>query len=378
MIEENIDNLVNDFNIEYRDKKIWIITKKDYNNINISVSVNGNEIMSSYHHFDKNTFYWFEPDNKLFLDLPFILQISCENLKIQKKFNEEIPLKLNKIKPNLGIGDLLLCYSYIMQHYEEYDKFFILLDYNIITLFRNDSNSIKEFTKRLTNKIFSDPKIEIIEYDPYQNYDDYVPHDLLDNIISNQNIFRLVNMSHLIKNIEIKKYDKPYFILNTKIRLENYNFYLSFKDEFLKIINELSKSYKLILMGERQMEINREYSADPPGLGAFLIYDDILNNIDKNNIIDLTRNELLHQNDINDFLKDCYLINKSSFSILLGRSGVSFIVSSFSDNVIGFRTYDTCDIIKNNFISSKLIDDNGYFLTNDINKFFDKLRELVN
>jgi len=288
-----------------------------------------------------------------------------------------------KLNPNLGIGDLLICLSYIKLHYNEYEKFHIVLNYDIIKIWRNDSQSIKKFTKDISEIIFNDPKIILYEFNVNNDYSEYIGTGILQVNLWHEYNFRPCNLEHIIKDFKCEKIfikDKelnfPFFVLNTKVRLEKYDYYLSYKDKFYNLLNKLSYKYKLLLMGERKIPMNKEYLEEPSDIKTFLLYEDIINNINKENIIDNTKEDLLHENNINDFLRDCYLINKSNFSIFLGMGGAPLITMSFSKKTYGFRTlWDLND--NNNYISSKNIDDEKLFLTNDINKYLNKINELI-
>lgn len=372
-----------DININFDGNNIWLKSNKSFRISSLDIKIKGAQTYLYDEHLDidKTINYWFLPENKIYKYNPFYFEVfENDQIILRKKFNEKLGFKLNRLIPNLGIGDLFICYSYVKKYYDEYDIFYITIDYGIITKFRNDSDIIKKFTRDLIFKIFDDPKIIISEYDLNDNYDDFVKQNVLRGIVQSEPILYVPNMEHIIKNLKYFDYDIeiPYCILHTKIRSESYNQYLDYKDEFFKIINLLSNKYKIMLIGERKIEENPEYDNENKysKLSSFLIYDDILNNVDKKNIIDLTVDELLHNNNIDNFLNGCYLINKSIFSIFWGGGGPSFFMLPFAKKTIGFRT--CCgNTINDNFIMSRYINKDNIFLTNDIDEFLNELKKLI-
>lgn len=280
----------------------------------------------------------------LSLLLPGFNYLKSRNKKLENNSVNEGNLTLNKtvkvlrLKPNLGLGDLLIYLSYIKQHYNDYDKFQIVFDFEKLLYWRNDSQSIANFTKDLVAIWFNDSKIEILNHLDESDYTDRL--ELYSNV--KREFLRPVKLNNIL--------DQPYICIGTKVRLEDYYYYLSYKDKFLDALTILSEKYKIVIMGERETKFNKEI-ADIRELnsGLFLIYNDLINNIDKSKLIDLTREEILHDNNVADFYKDAMILKNSEFTTCIGGGGFHLIAMSFARKVIGYRSYGSEDA--DNFLS---------------------------
>jgi len=302
---------------------------------------------------------------------PGLNYLKNRNQKMNNHLVKEGNLTLNKkenmlrLKPNLGLGDLLIYLSYIRQHYQDYDKFQIVFDFEKLLYWRNDSQRITDFTKDLVSIWFNDPKIEIVNHLDESDYTDRL--ELYSNV--KHEYLRPAKLSNVL--------DQPYICIGTKVRLEDYYYYLSYKDKFLDALTILSVKYKIVIMGEREIENNKEIEdIHQLNSGLFLIYNDIINKIDKNNLIDLTREEILHDNNVADFYKDVLIMKNSEFTTFIGGGGFHLIAMSFALKVIGYRSYGSADA--DNYLSGKLINDENLFLTNDIDVYIEKLKNYKN
>jgi hypothetical protein len=362
------DLIIEDITLQNNIKEFFEFSyEKNNNRLHIYCSKKIDVIVSifddiNYKHYTtitnfNNNKFWYST-TKILNNIKIEIKDLKGNLILEKYMTLQLPKsKILKLKPNLGLGDLLIFLSYIKQHYDEYDKFQIVFDYDKILFWRNNSESIKKFTKDIVDLWFNDPKIEILDHLEEFNYAGQIEN--YNNTLNEY--FRPVKLTNI--------FDDPYICIGTKIRVERYDNYLSFKDKFLEALSFLSKKYKIVIMGTTNNTTEEMIKA---GEGQFLIYEDLINNIDKNNIIDLTRVEILHDNNIGDFYKDAMILKNSEFTTFIGGGGFHLIAMSYAKKVIGFRSYGSKDT--DNYLSGKLIDDEKLFLTNDIDLYIEKLK----
>jgi hypothetical protein len=78
-----------------------------------------------------------------------------------------------------------------------------------------------------------------------------------------------------------------YIVVNTKFRLFKKSEYLKFKNRFFDALRLAAKKYKIVVLGEQKIEFNNEYATYGAEL-TYTMYDDILANIAKDRIVDLS------------------------------------------------------------------------------------------
>jgi hypothetical protein len=130
---------------------------------------------------------------------------------------------------------------------------------------------------------------------------------------------------------------EEYIVITTKLRqLEKYLF-LPLSVELWKVLRELSKKYKIVVLGERVVEMRKEY--DNIKSSVFGIYEQIIANLPADRIVDLTVPALGETvSDITQIQQDCLIMNEAKFCITLGIGGNTCMAQSVAKMVIGFRT----------------------------------------
>jgi len=106
------------------------------------------------------------------------------------------------------------------------------------------------------------------------------------------------------------------------------------KKEIFECINNyaLSNNYKIIIMGEKKITNCKEYTIHK----AYNIYNDCMQYINCNIIIDNTYKNSLLNNNLNEFLDNTSIFHYSKLNIYFGDSGISEILHYCSENILGF------------------------------------------
>jgi hypothetical protein len=208
----------------------------------------------------------------------------------------------------------------------------------ILSKYKNNDKNYEDFCINYLKKILYN--VEII-HSKNQNYEEYnVDINLLSLSLENDNV-----LNHF-KNIFTKEriFKDDYIVLITKTRDYNLSEFQIFKENFFKKINEIG--YKVVLLGEREVEDTIEYSM----VGRDYIYsnyEDFIKNVDKNLIEDLTIPRLgVTIPNIEQIFKDMSIIYNSYKTIMIGRGGF-FCTSIFSKKLHSLNYSHHVDNFKN-------------------------------
>jgi hypothetical protein len=172
----------------------------------------------------------------------------------------------------------------------------------------------------------------------------------------------------LCKGESLNLLDK-YIVITTKVRHIDKTVLFSLLNQFWPLLNKLSDKYKIVILGEKQVEMRKEY--DLIKNEVFGIYNDIITNVPSDKIIDLTVPALGETvSDLSKIQQDCLIMNEAEFTITFGVGGNFCLATSVSNMAIGFRADNIpfTDIIFN---------DKEYtnaFITKNWSHFISKLR----
>jgi hypothetical protein len=233
-------------------------------------------------------------------------------------FRDKFPL----LQTNPGIGDMLNCYIYASELFDRYEKIKIKVDYNVLFSLRNQnqySEKLHGFTKKLSEIIFQDNRFELV--------DDCLPTGCISThdypfLLGVE--FKPKDLSFILNNTNYIPIKDNYIVLNTKIR----EYDRSLNDKNIKYLIEHLNNYngKIVLMGDRIVDHSRNIEYRSYQNLVYSIYEQIINQLDKNKVIDLTENFLMHEPNIEKFLKEYNLVKRANSVIQIGFSG-SYLLS---------------------------------------------------
>ena len=102
---------------------------------------------------------------------------------------------------------------------------------------------------------------------------------------------------------------------------------------FFETLKNVSKKYKIVVIGERAVEYNEEYTQHGSDQ-VYSIYNDIVTNIAKDRLVDLTVPSLgITTPNLENIRKDCSVFRDAKFTIMIGFGG-AFCLSATTSNVI--------------------------------------------
>jgi hypothetical protein len=238
----------------------------------------------------------------------------------------------------LGIGDLINVRSMFDTKLFEYEKINIILSLNLLDQYKPDFKEQNiDFLLNLAKLIFNNEKYTVTASFWGSHMD----------IFDIKNKYKLGFSVPSLRNelcTHEREIEEEYVVLTTKVRAASREHFLSKKQEFIDEIIALSKKYKIVLLGERVVEMNKEYQ----GLGhnsVFSIYEPIYSHI-KDVAIDKTIPALgVTIPELETLKRDCSIMRHAKKVITLG-SGGNFSIASVVANAVCYFEDSSYDIFR--------------------------------
>ncbi len=235
-----------------------------------------------------------------------------------------------------GIGDLIIFLSWIHQTISSQTPVYIDFDKNNIKEWKENSEEYYSFLVNLANFLIPSNNIVVKEGldgkkisigEIFAYYPAYYIH------------FKFMDLRSKT-NIEGGK-----VVINTKVRGLGRHQYNLIKNKFYQILNNSDKQF--IIMGEREIEYGKEYKLHGEN-AIYSIYNDIIANLPKERIIDLTIPKLgITLPSLDNIKSDINIIAKHK-SLCFGSSGIVSLCCCFAK--------DTRSCIPDNENFSKFLD----------------------
>lgn len=278
---------------------------------------------------------------------------------------------MNKLKLSIngGIGDNLLIRIFFDSIKDNYNQIEVSHDKWVIEHYKDGDPKYYNFLNELGNLLFSTPPYSFTHTNMFE-----LPGINLYKISQELNIIpRKPELDNFLCKGEPLNLKKQYIVITTKIRDFNKNTFNKVLPEFLNLLKDLSKKYKIVVLGEREVEQSKEYLLYP--FSMYSIYYDIINSIDKNSIIDLTVPSLgITVPNLKKIQQDCLIMKEAEFVITLGCGG-NFCMAISVANTIGFRSGEKGPDILADLLDNPLYLNANIFL--DWTKFISKLKEYI-
>lgn len=195
-----------------------------------------------------------------------------------------------------------------------------------------------EYKKSLWNKYLFDIGQLFFSEAPYVMVDEeffmYDAGRLLDKLHMRP---QKTEMANLLCAGEPLNLDEEYIVITTKVRQLNKTTFYPLSSQLWATLKELSKKYKIVILGEKVVEMRKEYATHD----VFGIYEQIIANIPSDRILDLTVPALGETvSDLTNIRQDCLIMNQAKFVITIGIGGNFCMATSVAKMAIGFRDDD--------------------------------------
>jgi hypothetical protein len=127
-----------------------------------------------------------------------------------------------------------------------------------------------------------------------------------------------------------------YIVITTKARQVVKKRFMPIATHLWQVISRLSDKYKIVILGERKVEMRKEYGVYDDGV--FGIYDHIIANVPNANIVDLTVPALGETvSDLTQIQQDCLIMNQAEFVVTIGIGGNFCLSTSCAKMSIVYR-----------------------------------------
>jgi len=220
----------------------------------------------------------------------------------------------------IGIGDMISFASHVVS--SDVSDCMVTLDKKSMTLYKEDPGSYWDFAKSFLLRILSNKRITFTE-------DQSLPLFAIDNdkflrSSTDKHVCDHFKSVFLFKDSPLKF---PYLVLSTKSRYYERSLFEAQKLSFFSKIN--SFGMKIVLLGEREVEYNAEYTVWGDSQ-VYSIYNDAVNLVDSKLLIDMTVPKLgLTTPSVDNLFSDMLIAYHSVACINIGVGGF-FCMSIFS------------------------------------------------
>jgi hypothetical protein len=254
-----------------------------------------------------------------------------------------------------GLGDSLVIRIFFDAVKHEYEEIRISHDRKIVDFWRKGDPKYYQFLDELGNLLFTEP--------PYAF--DHFNHTVIHTVNTLTNLGtppKTPNLSHLLCKGTSLNLGGEYIVLTTKIRGILKSVFTKLSPTLWEVLQKISQRYKIVVLGEREIEKNKEYDVSVNRSSIFCIYDQIIENIPNDRIIDLTIPALgVTVPTLKQIQQDCLIMKESKFVISIGIGGNLWMPLAVANtigyrddndavvNLIGNSQYDTAYIAKNWF-----------------------------
>src|SRR5208282_2230500 len=183
-----------------------------------------------------------------------------------------------------------------------------------------------------------------------------------------------IDLGHLLCQGQSLDIDGEYIVITTKIRHIDKSIFYPKSIELWSILKQLSEKYKIVILGEREVEKRKEYEWAGLKNGIFGIYEQIISNIPENRVHNLTVQSLGNTpSNIRQVQQDCLIMKEAKFVITLGIGGNFCMSTAVANMAIGWRQDDM-------WITDMTFNEKEYpnaIITKDWNYFINVLKRYI-
>lgn len=253
-----------------------------------------------------------------------------------------------------GIGDIIYAKAQLDCIANRYTQINISFSRHMIENFHGNTINYENFLYQLAALLFKAPKYNVVRGV------DFPQRSQVDICRMHGTKLQRIKVDNLLCSENFTPIAEPYIVITTKVRWYNRQLYNAVRLELWKEINKLSSRYKIIVMGEKVVEMNEEYSIYGTS-EIYSIYQDAIGGIPASALVDRTVPSLgITAPDINQLREDCSIMRGARCVITIGVGGNFAISTAVSKYTLGLRNdgseinrelfedhhYNDCDIVK--------------------------------
>lgn len=229
----------------------------------------------------------------------------------------------------IGLGDIIYMKGQLDPFKHGFDQIKVTFDSQIIEEYRANAE-YKKFLNDIGDLFFSEPPY-ILNSGTYPRRGQY-------GLCETYNLPMVKpNLKYILCKGALLNIDEEYIVMTTKHRFFTRSYWRSISTVFWNTIRRLSVKYKIVILGEKVVEKSKEYAAHGSEI-TYCIYDEIMNNLPNDRILDLTVPALgITAPNLEQIQQDCVIMSEAKFVLILGTGG-AFCMATAVANTIGHRT----------------------------------------
>jgi hypothetical protein len=260
-----------------------------------------------------------------------------------------------------GIGDNInaLSYAELAIRQGKFDQIHYAHYSPIVRKEKNNDPKYWQFLHELGTLFFSKPPF--VYYQGEQSF----PFRDAEGLIADFGIVpEKPNYKYLLCKGTSLNLGEEYIVITTKIRYFDRNTFYRLAPKIWNTLTALSKRYKIVILGERVVEMCPDYLAHGANQ-IYGIYDQIIANLPADRILDLTISALgISAPTLAQIQQDCLIMKEAKFTMTLGIGG-NFCMAMACANLIGYRIDNvkiTDDIFSRRYNDAVVVKDFDVFI----------------
>jgi|ERR1700678_1721766 hypothetical protein len=281
-------------------------------------------------------------------------------------------MKILETNVCIGLGDLICMKGQTDPFKNRFDEIRITYDPGVIREFKNGDMQYMRFLDDIGELFFSERPYVLYKNAPGRKID-------WSKIKGQQGLCReyglpLVkpNLKYLLCKGKLLNLSEEYIVITTKHRTFPRQHWMEISPRFWEIMRKLAKKYRIVILGEKQVEISREYRGHGSD-NVYGIYQDIIKNLPPDRVLDLTVPALgITAPNLQNIQQDCLIMSEAAFVVITGIGG-AFCMATAVANTIGYRVDD--DGLANELYNDREYDD--AFITRNFDAFIKKLENYL-
>jgi hypothetical protein len=270
----------------------------------------------------------------------------------------------------VGLGDTILIYAMLDRVKHQYDNITLSFYREYINAYRGGDQGNHKFLNDIGKLLFSERPYHFLtegHAGPLKNAQEI------------QDFYAITmthpDLAHIICDPFYYHGLSNYIVINTKVRALNKPVYDAIKNQFWTIMRQISAKKKIVILGERVVEQNYEYKYFG-SIHIWSLYDEIINNIPTNQILDMTVPALgITPPDLQHIRDDSCILRDADFVINIGIGGSFCLSAAVAKYLITYRadTEQVCEYLYGNGTCNHP----RALITKDPGVFLNKLAEKI-
>lgn len=261
----------------------------------------------------------------------------------------------------LGLGDNIVARIIFDTVKQEYSAIRISHDQNIMRIYNRGDIGYRTFLRDIGRLFFTEPPFIFSETTTYQ------PIHTFNTIQNLPNRPVSHNLQHLLCRGTPLDLGEEYIVISTKIRGISKKKFLPLSAQLWRTLQNVSQKYKIVVVGEREVERNMEYTQLSTD-NVYEIYSHIMANIPSDRVVDLTVPAL--GNTAPTLVKiqqDGLIMQQAKCVITFGLGGNVWLAIATSNRVIGFRAVEdndgSADMLLSKITNTQIVKDWNHFVS---------------